>query len=200
MGGGLGKHARVRLLRAPADFLPNPGGQPLSLRPASGVGKFVRRPYPNPRSMTLRWLFAALHLLALGIGLGAIWTRSRALRQSLDAAGLQRVFAADTWWGLAAVLWLTTGVIRMVSGLEKGPEYYINNRFFLLKMVLFVTIVALEIGSMRALIRWRAAVGRGELPDTTRAPTFATRSTVQAVLVVLAVFAAAAMARGLGMS
>ncbi len=29
--------------------------------------------------MTIRWLLAALHLLALGIGLGAIWARGRAL-------------------------------------------------------------------------------------------------------------------------
>lgn len=27
----------------------------------------------------IRWTIAAIHLLALGLGLGAIWTRSRAL-------------------------------------------------------------------------------------------------------------------------
>ena len=29
--------------------------------------------------MTLRWLLAAVHLLALGIGLGAVWARARSL-------------------------------------------------------------------------------------------------------------------------
>jgi hypothetical protein len=46
--------------------------------------------------MILRWLFAALHLLALGVGLGTVWARERALRGELDQAGLLRVFSADT--------------------------------------------------------------------------------------------------------
>ena len=145
-------------------------------------------------------MFAALHLLALGIGLGAIWTRSRSLRGPLDRAGLERVFSADTWWGVAAAVWLFTGVVRVLSSLDKGQEYYINNRLFLLKMILFVIVVALEVAPMRALIRWRKEVRSGELPDTAQASAFATRSTVQAVLVVLMVIAAAGMARGLGMT
>ena len=150
--------------------------------------------------MGLRWMFAALHLLALGIGLGAIWTRSRALREPLDRAGLARVFSADSWWAAAAALWLVTGVTRVLSSLDKGQEYYINNQLFLLKMILFVTVVVLEVAPMRALIRWRRQVRAGELPDTAQASALATRSTVQAVLVVLMVIAAAGMARGLGMT
>jgi putative membrane protein len=85
------------------------------------------------------------------------------------------------------------------TSLDKGQEYYIQNRLFLLKMVLFVTVVVLEIRPMRALSRWRAAIRRGELPDTTQASAFATVSTVQAVLIVLIVIAATGMARGFGM-
>lgn len=149
--------------------------------------------------MALRWIFAALHLFGLGIGLGAIWGRSRALRQPLDPPGVARVLAADAWWAVAAVLWLFTGVVRVLSSLDKGQEYYIQNHLFILKMVLFVTIVVLEIRPMMAFVRWRAAIRRGELPDTSRAPAFATTSAVQAVLVVLIVIAATGMARGFGM-
>lgn len=149
--------------------------------------------------MFLRWMFAGLHLLALGMGLGAIWWRRRALRETLDTAGLNRVFAADAWWGLAALLWLATGVVRVVSGLDKGPEYYATNLFFLAKMVLFIAVVVLEVAPMRAFMRWRSEIRRGEIPDTTRAAAFAARSTLQAVLIVLMVFAATAMARGMGM-
>ena len=49
----------------------------------------------------LRWLLAALHLTALGIGLGAVWVRAGPLRGPLDPAGLRRIFAADSWWALA---------------------------------------------------------------------------------------------------
>ena len=51
------------------------------------------------------WIFAALHLFALGIGLGAVWARARALSGPLDPNGLKRVFAADGWWGGAGCCW-----------------------------------------------------------------------------------------------
>ena len=42
-------------------------------------------------TMTIRWLLAAVHLLALGVGLGAVWARGRALQAQLDVPGLRRV-------------------------------------------------------------------------------------------------------------
>ena len=62
----------------------------------------------------LRWLIATLHLLALPLGLGAVWARSRALRGALSVDGLRRVFVADNLWGVAAVLWIGTGLLRAV--------------------------------------------------------------------------------------
>lgn len=51
--------------------------------------------------MILRWLVASLHLIALPIGFGAVVVRGAALRGRLDKSGLDRVFRADTLWGLA---------------------------------------------------------------------------------------------------
>jgi len=105
--------------------------------------------------MMLRWLIASLHLLALPLGLGAVWARHRALRAVLDADGLRRVLFADNLWGLAALLWIGTGLLRAF------------------------------------------AIGRGASVDTTPALTLARISRIQAGLIVLIVFAAAALARGL---
>jgi len=146
----------------------------------------------------LRWLVAAIHLLALGIGLGAVWARGRALRGDVDVPALRRAFYADTWWGIAALLWIGTGLARAFGGLEKGAGYYLQNRFFWTKMAILVVILLLELGPMVALIRWRVAVGQGESPDTGRAAAFARISFVQAGLVMLMVLAATAMARGYG--
>jgi putative membrane protein len=147
--------------------------------------------------MFLRWLFAALHLLALGIGLGAIWGRHRALRAELDKGGLRRVFYADNLWGAAAGLWLATGLVRAFGGLEKGTAYYLGATMFRLKMGLFLLILALEIAPMVALIRWRRQLARGESVDTSTARTYAKTSAVQAVIVAVMVGVAAALARGL---
>lgn len=148
--------------------------------------------------MTLRWILAAVHLLALGIGLGAVWVRGRALRSDLSVERLRTVFRADTLWGLAAVLWIATGLWRLLGGLEKGTSYYLGNHMFLTKMGLLLLIIVLEISPMITLLRWRRAVAAGTAVDTTAAGRLATISVVQAGLIVLMVLAATAMARGIG--
>ena len=148
--------------------------------------------------MLVPWLFAALHLLGLGIGLGAVWARARALRGPLDSAGMRRVFYADSWWGIAAAIWIGTGLVRVIGGLEKGMDYYLQSHVFWGKMALLLVILALEMWPMVTLVRWRAQVARGEAPDTSPAGRFASISYLQVALVLLMVLAATAMARGIG--
>ena len=148
--------------------------------------------------MLIRWLFAALHLLGLGIGLGAVWARARALHGPLDTTGLRRVFYADGWWGVAAAIWIGTGLVRMIGGLEKGLDYYLHSHLFWGKMTLLLAVLVLEIAPAVALVRWRVQLARGGSPDTRLAGRFARISYVPAVLVLLMVLAATAMARGIG--
>ena len=146
----------------------------------------------------LRWILAAIHLSALGIGLGAVWARGRALAGTLDGAGLRRVFTADSWWALAAVLWIGTGLLRAFAGFEKGTDYYVHSPLFWTKMSLLGLVLVLEIRPMILLIRWRVDLARGATVDTKVAPALARVSAVQALLVLLMVLAATAMARGFG--
>ena len=144
----------------------------------------------------LRWALASLHLLALGIGVGAVWARSRSLRGALDAGAVQRVLTADIWWGIAALIWLATGLWRLFGETEKATSYYMTSGWFIAKMGLFVLMVLLEIWPAVTFARWRAARSRGEMPDTRSAGSLSTASVVQAVLVTAIVGAATAMARG----
>jgi putative membrane protein len=146
--------------------------------------------------MLMRWLLATLHLLALPMGLGAIGMRSRALRKARSAADLPAVFLADNLWGAAAILWIATGLLRAFGGYEKGSEYYLHDRVFFIKMGLLVLILLLELWPMSTLIRWRIKVRRALPVDTSSAAALARVSALQAVLVVLMVFAATALARG----
>jgi putative membrane protein len=143
-------------------------------------------------------LLAALHLLALGIGLGAVWVRGRALQSVLDRNGLRRVFLADGLWGAAAALWIGTGLWRLLGGLEKPTGYYLANHVFLTKMGLLLVILALEVSPMLTLVRWRRLVRLGQSLDTSSARRMGTISFIQAWLIVLMVLAATAMARGIG--
>ncbi|HEU0054598.1 MAG TPA: DUF2214 family protein [Longimicrobium sp.] len=147
--------------------------------------------------MPLRWIFAALHLIGLGIGMGGAWGRGRALRGALDTPGLRRVFAADNWWGLSALLLIGTGVARLLMGLEKDTRYYLQSDAFWAKMAMLGLILALEIWPAVTLVRWRRAVARGVQPNTSSARRMALISELQALILVAMVFAATAMARGL---
>lgn len=148
--------------------------------------------------MILRWVLATVHLLALGVGLGAVFVRAKALLGRLDDDGLRRVFAADSWWGLAAILWIGTGLWRLFASTEKTTEYYLSNHVFWTKMLLLLGVLAMEIRPMLTLIRWRRDVGRGVPPETSSAARLARISYAQTVLIVLMVLAATAMARGIG--
>ncbi len=106
---------------------------------------------------------------------------------------------ADTFWGIAALLWISTGLLRAFGGFEKGSAYYLNSDAFALKMTLLVLILLLEVWPMVTLIRWRVQLRRSATINTNAARRLARISWVQLVLVVLMVFAAIALARGYGM-
>ena len=146
----------------------------------------------------LRWLLASFHLLALGIGLGAIWVRALALDGAPEPSRIRRALRADTWWGIAALLWLGTGLPRLLMGTEKPTAYYLDNHLFWLKMGLFLFVVLLEVAPAISLTRWRAALRKSQTPNTSLAPRWATISRLEIGLVLCILFVATAMARGYG--
>jgi putative membrane protein len=150
----------------------------------------------------LRVVLASLHLLALSLGMMAVVMRGSALREAPTMASLRRAFRMDAIWGIAAALWLFTGLWRLLGHTEKPTDYYFHNHWFLLKMSLFVLILLLEIGPMLTLMQWRKAVRNGAAPATLVTPAAGRRiaiiSHIEATLGLAMVVAAAAMARGYG--
>lgn len=141
---------------------------------------------------------SSLHVLALAIGLPAVFLRGRALKGRLDPDGLRRLLAADNVWGVAAALWIVTGLLRAFGGLEKGTDFYLRSPLFWTKMALFLAVILLEIRPMVTFIRWRIRLGRGEEVDTAVARSLYTLNHVELALVVVMVFVAGLMARGVG--
>jgi putative membrane protein len=142
-------------------------------------------------------IVASLHYLALAIGLPSVLLRGRALKGPFDDAGFRRLFTADSMWGVAAALWILTGLLRAFGGLEKGSAFYLQSRLFYLKMALFLAVVVLEIRPMLTFMAWRAARRRGERVDTSQARALFQVNHIQLALAIVMVFVASAMARGL---
>ena len=151
--------------------------------------------------MIARTCLSALHVLALGLGLGSVFARGRRLRDLRrmpdDAPALASLLQADALWGLAALLWIVTGLGRVFGRLEKTPDFYLRNGFFWTKMALFALVFALEIRPMLTFGRWRSARTRGAMP----APGSSLESLIrindaETAIVILIPFVAALMARG----
>ena len=151
--------------------------------------------------MILPALLSALHVLALALGLGSIFARGRRLRELRrtpdDRIALARLLQADNLWGVAALLWITTGLTRAFGGIEKSPDFYLRNGFFWIKMALFGLVFALEILPMVTFMRWRFAKA-AETASVARAnlPLLVGLNDAEVVLVALLPFVAALMARG----
>ena len=145
--------------------------------------------------MVVAALLSAIHMLTLALGAGAVFARGRALAHPLDDEGWKRLLAADTMWGVAAVLWIASGLGRVFFG-GKEPGFYWRNGFFWVKLSLFAVVFALELAPMMTFIRVRKA--RRERAAMPRFSIEAYRqiNAVELALVVTIVFVAAFMARG----
>jgi putative membrane protein len=148
--------------------------------------------------MNLSYLLATLHVLTFGIGFYAIWSRTNALKKLKDVSGLNEVFKADNLWGLAALLWIATGLWRAFGGLAKGTDYYLHSSTFIAKMAVFLLVFIIEIKPMVTLIRWRIRKRKNETIDFSSARLLSRLSQIELGLVIIIVFLATAMARGIG--
>jgi putative membrane protein len=140
-------------------------------------------------------LLSAVHALTLALGLGAVFLRGRALARPLDDAGWRRLLAADNAWGIAAGLWIASGLARVFFG-GKEPGFYWRNGFFWLKLALFALVFLLELTPMVTFMRVRSAQRRrAPLPEFS-VEAFRRINAAELALVVAMVFVAAFVARG----
>jgi putative membrane protein len=149
----------------------------------------------------VRSLLSALHVVALPLGFASLFLRGmrlRELRRSRGDAGTRAaLLSADNVWGLAALLWIATGLVRAFAGLERTQDFYLRNGFFWVKMGLFALVFALEIQPMVTFIRWRIAKDRAaELVGNAPLDRLITLNDVEPALILVLPFAAALMARG----
>jgi putative membrane protein len=145
--------------------------------------------------MVISALLSAIHMLTLALGLGAVVVRGRALARPLDEAGWQRLLAADNLWGIAAGLWIASGLGRVFLG-GKDPSFYWRNGFFWIKLALFGLVFVLELMPMTTFIRVRTARRRGTALPRFSVAAYQKINTAEVAIVIAIVFVAAFMARG----
>ena len=145
--------------------------------------------------MVVAALLSAIHMLTLALGVGGVFARGLALSRPLDDAGWKRLLAADTVWGVAAVLWIASGLGRVFFG-GKEPSFYWRNGFFWVKLALFGVVFALELAPMMTFVRVRRARSHGVARPRFSIEAYRRINAAELALVVTIVFVAAFMARG----
>jgi putative membrane protein len=117
--------------------------------------------------MTLEAVLASLHLVAI-LTLVVFLSSQAALCRTewLNAAVVERLVRLDVIYGVTALVLLLTGLVRVVWGI-KGMSWYLSQPLLHLKVMLFVVMVLLSIGTTLSLRRWRRHLrATGALPET----------------------------------
>jgi putative membrane protein len=140
-------------------------------------------------------LLSAVHILTLPMGLGALFMRGRALDRPPADIDWDPLFAADNAWGIAAGLWIASGLARVFLG-GKEPSFYWYNGFFWVKLALFALVFAIEVTPMMTFIRMWSARKQGAPPPRFSVVTLRRINRAEIALVIAIVFVAAFMARG----
>ena len=114
--------------------------------------------------MTATVTAAFLHHIAAFVVVGALMVELVVLRNDLTIPSARSVLRMDMAYGIAALLLLAVGFVR-VFYTEKGSMYYLSSGPFLVKLTLFIVVALLSIYPTMTFMSWRKALREQRVPD-----------------------------------
>jgi len=96
---------------------------------------------------------AYFHYLGFMLAFASLTVEAFNLKKEMTLEEAKRVSFADAAYGIAAVIILVTGVLRVLY-FGKGTDYYLSNPFFYAKMGVFVIISLLSLYPTFTFISW----------------------------------------------
>ena len=144
-------------------------------------------------------LMAFLHHLAAFTLVAALAVEVALFKPPLTVGQARRLQRTDLIFGVAAVVVLVVGMLR-VAFFEKGPGYYWRDAFFLIKLGAFLLAGLISIYPTLTFLSWNKSVKAGTAPEVDEARTRSVRMCMMLELtgIVVIVACAALMARGFG--
>jgi putative membrane protein len=114
--------------------------------------------------MTATVTAAFIHHAAAFLVVAALMVELVVLKSELTPTSARSVLRMDAVYGIAALVLLVAGFVRVLHT-EKGSAYYFDSGPFLVKLVLFIVVALLSIYPTIQFIGWRKALREGRLPD-----------------------------------
>jgi putative membrane protein len=146
-------------------------------------------------------LMAFLHHLFAFTLVACVVYEFIAYRKGMTIEEVRRIQRADLAYGISAGLLLVVGLLRVFL-YEKGPAFYSQSPFFWVKMNAFLIVGLLSIDPTIRYLRWNKTLKENRSPEINDREFKRTRILLSLEVIGLAVilFAAAMMARGIGMN
>jgi putative membrane protein len=143
---------------------------------------------------------ATLHHLCAFVLTACLIFEFFAYRKGLGVEEARRIQRVDLVYGISAGLLIAVGLLR-VFFFEKGSNFYFNNSIFWTKIALFTIVGLLSIYPTVRFIKWNSVLSENRSPEIPEAEFKNVRLMLWLELagLVLILFAAPLMARGIGM-
>lgn len=111
-------------------------------------------------------LIPYLHYIGIMALMGSLISEHLILKPQMNKAQIKSLATVDLIYLFAAILVLTTGILRwFVYG--KGYDFYMSTHLFHIKLTLFIIIGILSIFPTIKILKWRKQTKHGEDPDIT---------------------------------
>ncbi len=145
-------------------------------------------------------IMAFLHHVAAFALTAALIYEHTTFRKELSLTEARRIQRMDIIYGVSAAFILIVGLLR-VFYFEKGAAFYAHNWFFWIKMFGFASAALLSIYPTIRFVSWNKSFAQNQAPaisdgDVSRIKMFLR---LELLAIALILFAAAMMARGVGM-
>jgi len=142
---------------------------------------------------------AFLHHLAAFTLVAALAVEVALFKPPVTVAQARRLQRTDLIFGVAAVVVLVVGMLR-VAFFEKGPGYYWRDAYFLIKLGAFLLAGLISIYPTLTFLSWNKGLKAGVAPEVAEARTRSVRMCMMLELTAIVVIlgCAALMARGFG--
>ncbi len=111
-----------------------------------------------------RAIVAYLHYLSFMLCFAALALERIFLKQSPSRSDLISLAIADIVYGLAALVLLITGILRVLY-FGQGADFYTHNPLFWIKVGVFLGVGALSLYPTFTYIIWAITLRKGETPD-----------------------------------
>jgi len=104
--------------------------------------------------MILPALLAYSHYISFLLVISSLVAEAFLIAPTLTRREMRLLQRADAIYGIAAILVLITGFLRIYN-FGKGPDYYFGNVIFMTKLSLFLIVGLLSIYPTIVFLRWR---------------------------------------------